>query len=67
LDTSYDDNHSYNLLATILSSYLEDVDFKINKAGNQGYSPVAEMLSSIQKALSFNPQTPYTENDVTWL
>lgn len=38
------------LLETTLSSSSEDLEFKINKAGNQGCRPFAEMLSSIPKA-----------------
>lgn len=42
------------VLETALSSSSEDLEFKINKARDQGCRPVAEMLSSIPKAPSFN-------------
>lgn len=45
------------LLETTLSSSSEDIEFKVNKAGNQGCRPVAEMFSSIPKAPTFTPQT----------
>lgn len=52
LDTSYDNIQSYNLLATTLSSSLEDIDFKTNKVRNQGCRPVAKMLSNSRTALN---------------